>query len=167
MKAPRPRTMLAGILLALLFMAAVRGSQQESDIAVAPVVEARQPTAKSQGKPPGPVRLDQLVRPAPDAGPQDVFAPRSWYVPPPPPPPVKPAPPPPPSAPPLPFTYLGKFQESPERLIVFLVKNDRVYAVTEGDVIDNIYRVEGITAGLLALTYLPLDIRQTIAVGES
>lgn len=170
MKPLRPRTLLAGLVLALLFMAAASVSHQEADSATTPVPETRRPANVSSDKPSGALQIDKLARPTPEAEAQDVFAPRSWFVPPPPPPPappVEPAPPPPPSAPPLPFTYLGRFQESPQRLVVFLVRNDRIYAVTEGDVIDNTYRVEGITAGQLALTYLPLNIRQTIAVGES
>lgn len=142
-------------------------AEQQSASPVAPSSPSAPASGSWDKSAGGMIRLDQLERPALEAEARDVFAAKSWYVPPPPPPPVKPAPPPPPSAPPLPFTYLGKIQESPQHLVVFLVQNDRVYAVAKGDVIDNIYRVEGVTAGLLVLTYLPLNIRQTIAVGES
>lgn len=97
----------------------------------------------------------------------DLFAAHSWYVPPPPPPP-QPAvvvAPPPPSAPPLPFQFLGKMDDS-ERLRVFLSRGDRIHNVTEGDVIDNTYRVERISDTQMTLTYLPLNIAQTLSVGS-
>lgn len=95
----------------------------------------------------------------------NVFKATSWYVPPPPPPPKPPAPPPPPSAPPLPFTYLGWYEDAPTRLII-LVKGDRMYTVAEGDVIEETYRVERVIAGRVELTYLPLNITQSLATGE-
>jgi hypothetical protein len=101
------------------------------------------------------------------AEPGDAFAKRSWYVAPPPPPPppvVKPPPPPPPSAPPLPFTYLGAQREG-GLLMIFLVKGDSVLTVKQGDVLEGTYRVEGIEGTKLGLTYLPLNIRQTLEVG--
>lgn len=100
----------------------------------------------------------------------DVFNATSWYVPPPP-RYVKPPPPPPPppiavpTAPPLPFTYLGRYGDSASRIII-LSKGDRVYTVTEGDTIENTYRVEKLTAGMVNLTYLPLNIEQSLRTGE-
>lgn len=99
----------------------------------------------------------------------NAFGAMSWYVPPPPPPPkppTKPLPPPPPTAPPMPFSFLGQYVEGGTR-IIFLVKGDRIYTVSEGEVIDNTYRVERLAGGQLELTYLPLDIKQTISAGES
>jgi len=46
-----------------------------------------------------------------------------------------------------------------------LVKGERIYTVSEGEVIDNTYRVERLTGGQLELTYLPLNIKQTISAG--
>ncbi len=46
-----------------------------------------------------------------------------------------------------------------------LVKGDRIYTVTEGDVIENTYRVERVSAERVELTYLPLNIRQSISIG--
>lgn len=108
-------------------------------------------------------RLQQKDREA-EVG--NVFSATSWVVPPPPPPPVKPAPPPPPTAPPLPFTYLGRYEESPA-VIIMLVKGDRIYTVSEGDVIENTYRIERVAAGMVELTYLPLNIKQSISTGEA
>lgn len=97
----------------------------------------------------------------------NTFGAMTWHVPPPPPPPkpiAKPAPPPPPSAPPMPFTFLGRYEDEGVRIIM-LVKGDRIYTVSEGDVIDQTYRVERLAGGQLELTYLPLAIKQTISAG--
>lgn len=55
-------------------------------------------------------------------------------------------------------------EEGQARSTFFLVRADQLYAVSEGDVIDNAYRVEGIEGGRLVLTYLPLDIRQSMSI---
>jgi len=95
-----------------------------------------------------------------------IFGVTSWYVPPPLPPPLPPPPPPKPTAPPMPFSYMGRYQES-QAEIIMLVKGDRIYTVTSGDVVDNIYRVDGMVGGRVELTYLPLNIKQTIDTGEA
>lgn len=108
----------------------------------------------------------KLTRAQPPAA--ELFAAKSWYVapPPPPPPPPPPAPAPVmPSAPPLPFAFMGRMVDA-ERLTVFLVKGERVYLASEGDVIDEIYRLEKVEPGQLTLLYLPLNAVQTLAVGE-
>jgi len=101
----------------------------------------------------------------------DAFNNLSWYVPPPvkpqayePPPP--PPPPPVPTAPPLPFTFLGRYDDSVS-LVILLTKGDRVYTVSVGDVIENTYKVEKLTAGVLTFTYLPLKIEQKLRIGEA
>jgi len=102
----------------------------------------------------------------PDAGePGNVFTSKSWYVAPPPPPPPPPAPPARPTAPPLPFTYLGRFRDE-GKAVIFLVKDDRVLTVREGDIIEGNYRVDGIVGSRLDLTYQPLDIKQTLNIGN-
>jgi hypothetical protein len=83
---------------------------------------------------------------------------------PPPPPPV----PQEPVAPPLPFAYLGQYRNSDSQApIIILARSDRVYTVSEGDVIDSTYRIGPVTAGLLEITYLPLNIRQSLNTGAS
>ncbi len=103
----------------------------------------------------------------------DAFNVTSWYVPPPAPrvvakPVVMVAPPPPPApvAPPLPFAYLGRYGDTASRTVI-LSKGERVYTVGVGDVIENNYRVEKFTPGMVHLTYLPLNIEQTLRTGES
>ena len=101
----------------------------------------------------------------------ELFARKSWYIapplpPPPPPPPQAPPPPVAPTAPPLPFVFMGRMTDA-ERLTVFLVKDNRVYMVSEGDVIDGTYKLEKIEPRQVTFLYLPLDVTQTLAVGES
>lgn len=102
--------------------------------------------------------------PAPDT---QLFGAKSWYVAPPPAPPAPQvqAAPVEPSAPPLPFTFMGKMVEA-DRLTVFLVKQERVYMASEGDVIDDTYQLEKIEPGQLTLRYLPLKTVQTLPLGE-
>lgn len=110
------------------------------------------------------VELERLSRTKSKGGTDvgNVFSAISWYVPPPPPPPPPPAPPPKPTAPPLPFTYLGRYEDAP-RLVIILSRGDRVYTVSEGDVIDGTYRVEHVTAASVELMYLPLNIKQSLS----
>jgi|SRR6478672_3066504 len=75
-----------------------------------------------------------------------------------------PPPPPPPQAPPLPFVYMGRLSED-ESTTVFLTAGDRNLVVKPGDVIDNTYKVEQVTDAAVVLTYLPMNQRQTLAIG--
>ena len=107
----------------------------------------------------------------PDAKARDAFAKKSWFVapppPPPPPPPPSPAAPPPPQAPPLPFKYLGRLQESADRTVWYLLQGERFIVAATGELIDAVYRIEGAEAGQLRFRYLPLDQRQTLAIGAA
>ncbi len=101
----------------------------------------------------------------------NVFDHTSWYVPPPPVhyDPVQVAPPMSvqlvPAAPPMPFTYLGRYGDSESRIII-LAKGDKVYTVSVGDVIENTYRVERLTPGMIILKYLPMNIEQSLRTGD-
>jgi hypothetical protein len=115
------------------------------------------------------LELAKLRRDAKPGVTGDVFASKSWYVPPPQPAPVQrvvPMQPPPPSAPALPFTYLGRYEDQAKPAI-FLVRGNRLLVVHAGDVIEGTYRVDGIAGTTLAMTYLPLNIRQTIEIGHA
>jgi hypothetical protein len=96
----------------------------------------------------------------------NAFGSTSWYVPPPPPPPPPPAPPPVPTAPTVPFTFLGLYEES-SKTIVMLIKGDQVFTVSVGDVIENTYRIDHVERGSVEITYLPLNIKQSINTGNS
>jgi hypothetical protein len=89
----------------------------------------------------------------------DLFAAKSWYVA----PPVvaqKPKPPP------LPFTYFGRLIED-GRTTVFLVQQGRNQFVRLGDLIEKTWRVDDISATSMTLTYLPLNERQSLALGAA
>jgi hypothetical protein len=96
-----------------------------------------------------------------------LFSAWSWYVAPPPPPPA-PAivqAPAAPTAPPLPYAFMGSYR-SEGAATYFLTAGDRVYDVKIGDTLDNTYSVDGVKSGQLLLTYMPLKIQQSIAVGD-
>lgn len=92
----------------------------------------------------------------PGGGP-DLFPAVSWR--PPPPPvlsvPVAQAPPPPPMAPPLPFTYLGRWADD-KGVTVFLSQGGRVLDARAGQRLDQ-WRLDSVGADSLGFTYVPLD----------
>lgn len=101
----------------------------------------------------------------------DVFNQTATYVPSAAPKSVAPPPPvvlPPvvPVAPPIDFTYLGRYGEADSRIVV-LSRGDHVYTVKVGDVIENTYRIEKFTPGMVNFTYLPLNITQSMRTGDS
>jgi hypothetical protein len=113
-------------------------------------------------------RLSAADRVVKDSAAADLFSAHSWYVAPPPPPPapVVYQPPPAPTAPPLPFAFMGSFRTDSGGAIYYLTAGDKVYDVKVGDTLDNTYSVDGVKSGQLLLTYMPLKIQQTIAVGD-
>jgi hypothetical protein len=166
---PKRKWALLALVPATLLVAA--GADRDEKGKTETVAEAR-PKAKIENArtadTSGP-DLAQLQRPGKVQEPGNVFESKSWYVPPPPPPPVAalpPAPPPPPVAPPLPFTYLGQYQDN-DKPVIFLVWGDRVLMVKQGDVIDGAYRVDGIVGTSLGLTYLPLNSKQILNIGTA
>lgn len=169
---PWHKWVLAGTMAVAIFLSASdEGQQAESKQAHASVPQTFEPEQRPQPVPR--VELERLGRPnakaAADPAVRNTFSATSWYVPPPPPPPpppAKPVPPPPPTAPPMPFSYLGRYEEA-GRLVIMLVRAERIYTVSEGEVIENTYRVERLTRGSLEMTYLPLNIKQTISTGET
>jgi hypothetical protein len=156
-------------LAPMVVLAAVGADRGDRDNA-APVAEvARTAKAKvevSRVADAGSLDVSQLRREANAGETANVFESKSWYVPPPPPPAAKPLPPPPPSAPPLPFTYLGRYEDR-AKPVIFLVRGDRVLLVSAGDVIEGTYRVDGIVGTALGLTYLPLNIKQSLDIGNA
>jgi hypothetical protein len=104
------------------------------------------------------LELDKSPEPITNA-----FEPRSWA---PPPPKINLPPPPPPQAPPLPYTYIGKMVEEGQT-VVFLTRQERNYAVRSGDKLDNIYQVDDIKSNVMLLTYLPLNLQQSLMIGST
>jgi hypothetical protein len=134
--------------------------------AAAPVPAAAAPVATSAAGGPPILRLvprDQLI--ADDEADDKSFLSQNWNPPPPPPPPPQPAgPPPPPTAPPLPFTVIGKAQSN-TGWEAYLSRNDQVYVVRAGDVLDGTYRVDAVAPPMLTLTYLPMNQVQQLNIG--
>lgn len=132
----------------------------------APVAAAvTKPSVHKQPQQDSRVELERLERKKETSGTSvgDAFSPTSWYVAPPPPPP---APPPPPTAPPMPFTYVGRYQDSAGE-VVMLARGDRLYTVNEGTEIDGTYRVKHIGSNVVDLVYLPMNIDQSISTADS
>lgn len=78
------------------------------------------------------------------------------------------APPPPvptPSAPPVPFVFVGMLEKGTARPQAFLAKGEALLVVAAGDVLDNqTYRIESLSPQEVVMTYLPLNLRQTLRV---
>jgi hypothetical protein len=169
MRMPTKREWALLALTPVVIFAAAGADFGDSDSAVTVAEATRTVKTKvevSRVADAGDLDLSQLRRGANAGETGNAFESKSWYVPPPPPPPAKPLPPPPPTAPPLPFTYLGRYEDL-AKPVIFLVRGDRVLTVSAGDVIEGTYRVDGIVGSTLGLTYLPLNIRQTIDVGNA
>ncbi|BAL23430.1 hypothetical protein [Azoarcus sp. KH32C] len=80
-------------------------------------------------------------------------------------PPVRsapPAPPPAPMAPPLPYRFVGAIEDAQGKA-VFLLDGSQVRLVREGEKLGSQYRVERITSNGIEITYLPLDVKQTLS----
>jgi hypothetical protein len=114
----------------------------------------------------GRVELERLSKvgspPGAEGEVYNIFKSQSWYVPPPPPPP----PPPEPTAPKMPFTFIGHYGDVASRKVI-LSKADQVYIVTVGDIIENTYRVEKLEDNVVVLKYLPLNIDQSLRIGDA
>lgn len=102
---------------------------------------------------------------------------------PPPPPPPPPSPviveevpaepvvvePPPPvviPTPPFPFKFAGVQRQLSGQTIYFLIKDNKLYTVEVGEILDSVYSIDGEEGGQLNMTYLPLDRKQTISMGS-
>jgi hypothetical protein len=71
---------------------------------------------------------------------------------------------PPPAAPPMPFRFIGRYGDADSQ-IVMLVKDDRLYLVAVGETIDDVYRVDRVSGTMVELTYLPLNLKQSLSTG--
>ncbi|MFJ9991746.1 hypothetical protein ACIQSO_13490 [Pseudomonas putida] len=82
--------------------------------------------------------------------------------------PIAPAPvaPAAPSAPALPFQFVGRLGDRDD-LQIFLQNGEKLYVVRQGDVIDETYRLDRVSASELSLVYLPLHQSQTLSVGSA
>lgn len=68
-----------------------------------------------------------------------------------------------PAAPPMPYRFAGtSFQNGATQYL--LARDDRVFPVTVGAILDGVYRVESIGEREIALRYLPLELRQVVSL---
>lgn len=170
MRRPSKREwVLLAVVPVLLLVAAGAGLEGKDETATVgearPAGQTKTKNDASRAADAGELDLARLRRDVGADKPANLFSSKSWYVAPPPPPPVIVAPAPP-TAPPLPFTYLGRYADS-GKSVFFLVMGDRVLTVREGDIVEGNYRVDGVVGSALDLTYLPLKIKQTLDMGDA
>lgn len=143
-------------------------------------VDLVEPSSRAKGAPrqPGedgvsqaggrqPADLTTQPRQFAESGVSDLFKPMSWVVPPPPPPPpsrIPPPPPPPPQAPPLPFGFMGRYDDG-VKPVFLLTRGDLVLTASIGDRLDGSYQLESMQGNALVINYLPLNQKQTLDVG--
>ncbi|EPJ2810762.1 hypothetical protein ACTHGN_003855 [Pseudomonas putida] len=71
-----------------------------------------------------------------------------------------------PTAPALPFEFIGRMGDRDD-LQIFLQSGEKLYVVRQGDVIEDTYRLDRVSASELSLVYLPLHQSQTLSVGSA
>jgi len=71
-----------------------------------------------------------------------------------------------PQVPSLPFTYVGKLIED-GRYTIFLLSGERSFAVHEGELIEDAWRVKEIRPPEMTFLYLPLKAKAVLDIGES
>ncbi len=69
--------------------------------------------------------------------------------------------------PPFPFKFAGVQRQSSGQTIYFLIKDNQLYTVEVGQILDSVYSIDGEEGGQLNVTYLPLDRKQTISMGSA
>lgn len=141
---------------------------EQVDPVEAPPRRQEQPLTSGAGIP-----VDPAAPPVAASGPgviesRDIFAVQTWEPPAPEVVPVDtpPPPPPPPEAPPLPFRFVGKLIEPGKAPVFFLARGEKVIAVQPGQRIDAEYQVGQYRDGTLQFMYLPMKIRQSLAIGS-
>jgi hypothetical protein len=173
---------LCALAIAVGVYIMVSGPAQDTSTAAAPADRAARGAAAATAPPAagrGAARTDSAAsgslltrlahRVSESKAVEALFHTQSWYVAPPPPPPapVVVVAPPPPTAPPNPFTVMGSYARPGDATVYFLTRGDRVFDVHIGDTIDNTYSVDSAANGVLTLTYKPLNIQQTLPIGDS
>lgn len=109
-----------------------------------------------------PIPWQKLKREHLDNKSSDVFKVHSWIVV----PPVKklpPAAPPKPEAPPVPFTYVGKLENSPKGTQIFLMENNKLLSVVMGEKINAQWKLDSEDVSSIRLTFIPLDLKQVLS----
>ena len=158
---------LAATLAAVWYVSGL--GDEETTESSSPATGTRRPTLAARvavaGEGEGGSRIASApVRVAAEVG-RDLFATHS-FLPPPPKVSERLGPPPVPMAPPLPFRYQGRLIEE-GRTTVFLAQGDRILPARTGDLLNNQYRVESVTASTIIFIFEPLKQRQTLTIGSA
>ncbi|MCU0842289.1 MAG: hypothetical protein MUC79_11305 [Thiobacillaceae bacterium] len=162
------RGLLYAVLAATVAAAwwtASRESEQDGEVVeVARPGEPRAAPGAGQADGPAPAGARRATADRFQAKGPDLFPKQSWQPPPPPPPKYVPPPPPPPVAPPLPFTYVGRWQDG-DGEVFFLGQGQQVHNLRQGDRVGQ-WRLDGVAPGSLTFTYLPMDKQQTMRFAQ-
>jgi hypothetical protein len=169
MRISMKHAVLAAALLGVAAFVVIDAHDDKPAASAAPAARAAtaRPAAENRAEPqptPTPQSAGLPARGALGEPASPLFAVQSWQ--PPPPKAVAPPPPPPPTAPPMPFRFAGKLVQD-GRVSVFLAKGDTLLTVRQGDTVEGVYRVDSVGDTEIALTYVPLGQKQTIAVVSS
>ncbi|HRK78171.1 MAG TPA: hypothetical protein PLQ95_06495 [Thiobacillus sp.] len=131
------------------------------------VVELAEPAARARSAdlPAIAPARPQAVAPRLALARTNLFPEQTWFVPPPPPPPPPYVPPPLPQAPPLPFSYMGRWQEAGQTTY-YLTRGTASVSVRAGQVLNGVWRLEPVAGGMLNFTYLPLNQMRSLRTGD-
>ncbi|MBI2319911.1 MAG: hypothetical protein HYU75_23665 [Betaproteobacteria bacterium] len=152
------------VLLAVLFAALVAALWPLPESDAPQGVAERKPPLRARdagrGQPQAPA-LGPLGAPAPvqQRAIADLFPRQSWL-----PPPSAPAAQKP-SAPPLPFSYGGRYTEG-DKVFIFLNEGTQVHTARQGETVKGSYRIDRIGDAEITFTYLPLGEQQSLPTGS-
>lgn len=159
---PAPRQIVLACALAATTAASLWVAREESPEDITEVQD--RPEQASPGSEAGSKLLAERIRRGEVLESEvDPFRAKSWYVAPPEPPPP---PPPKPTAPPLPFRYIGMFEDK-GKTTIFLARGDESFAVTAGETFAGAYKLEKVEPDRLVFNYLPLPTQQTLLIGTN
>lgn len=160
----RQLVLFAGLACSIAAAWWVHGKESDASEVVAAVAHDNAPVPSADADASGThLPLDRLHHRAPATSDINPFLAKSWFVAPPPPPPP---PPPKPTAPPLPFQFMGQFEDpNTGKWVVYLSKGDEAFSVSPGDKFAETYQFDGIEQGKAVIRYLPLSIKQYLPIG--
>ena len=166
------RRVLLGVLLCATVATTFWIGHEEPVHVISDAAAPRTPLIPGSADGPAPeaVQLGRLKRRASQEPDVDAFNIRNWEAPPAPalPTVVAAVPLAPPAAPPLPFTYMGHLRESPDgHVTVYLLQGEQSHVVRQGDIINQTYRVDAVSAEQVVFTYLPMKLTQILSYGSS
>ena len=62
-----------------------------------------------------------------------------------------------PVAPPFPYLFFGRMVDIHGKRLTYLSRDDHVFPIKDGEIVDGAYRVDAIGEREISLTYLPLN----------